>query len=200
MSTLTRKEVDRRIRNHEPLPDSVLVDYPEIARKYKIVKANPSDLKTEIKKLKPRSISRYHKNAKGDLIKENSRAFRDMKNFTSERLEPPSHFDKRSFRTIVQSDGTEIVIGCPKGKYDAKTGRCKVGTRAQAIRKPKREKKDNPRHGNIQALRRGLAKHSKESYEDFKARMLKKHGKIPDAKIRQWYNLKNAGMKALGIK
>ncbi|HQT90404.1 MAG TPA: hypothetical protein PL001_00050, partial [Candidatus Kryptobacter bacterium] len=43
MPHLTRKEVEKRIANGEPLPDSVLVEYPDIARKYRIVpvKENP---------------------------------------------------------------------------------------------------------------------------------------------------------------
>ncbi|MDE2233002.1 MAG: hypothetical protein KGJ90_02610 [Patescibacteria group bacterium] len=61
--------------------------------------------------------------------------------FKHERIESPAKFDKRSFRTITQPDGTEVTIGCPTGKYDAKRKRCKVGTRAQRILKPKRRRK-----------------------------------------------------------
>ena len=50
------------------------------------------------------------------------------------RIQSPKQFDKRSFRTISTGDkkGTKLIIGCPKGKYDAKKKRCKVGTRAQS--------------------------------------------------------------------
>ncbi|HQT90403.1 MAG TPA: hypothetical protein PL001_00045 [Candidatus Kryptobacter bacterium] len=175
--------------------------------------------------------SRYHKNAGGDLIKENpGRDTTTFKNFISTRIESPSHFDKRSFRTIVQNDGTEIVIGCSKGHYNAKTGRCKTGTRAQAIRKPnwksnplnpsrvQRRRNSHPkkkhggimdlrgkyhgaksRHGNISALKRGMSKHLDETFEQFKKRMIKKHGSVPEKRIRQWFNLRNAGAKALGL-
>lgn len=317
MPQLTRKEVEKRIANGEPLPDSVLVDYPDIARKYKIVKVNPADLKTTVKKhlkhdmkeyrgmiedderlMRKLNPSRYRKNGHGDLIRENPGTSRtEFKNFVSKRLEPPSHFDKRSFRTVVQKDGTEIIIGCPKGHYNAKTGRCKKGTRAQSIRTPKkgsgkrnplelhiphfandadgnpiikgnfyiddgekvkiiqlnsmggvlaeydngvmywanpsrlipfqgnenkivhhepsraykkvlrreeRERKgrgkSNPRHGNVAALKRGISKHLNESFSQFKSRMIKKHGHVADTKIKQWYNLRNAGAKALGLK
>ena len=66
--------------------------------------------------------------------------------FKHKRLESPSKFDKRSFRTITQPDGTEITIGCPKGKWDAKRKRCRVGTRAQRILKPKGKKRNSKRY------------------------------------------------------
>lgn len=388
MPHLTEKEIEKRIANGEPLPDSVLVEHPWIARKYNIVPVADNPSRVE----KNPCRSRYRKNAGGDLVRENPHTIRDMKNFTSKRLESPSHFDKRSFRTIVQDNGTEVIIGCPKGHYDAKTGRCRVGTRAQAIRTPKSEKrrkrnpdklswlnessdfdtekrvrkhkkfspnvlgifpdngdpidlklttehsassyeipvlmdqkglaygigemtiapyhtnyKDyerafyagykpadhqwkagsesyypsaknkkgnpetfnekllrklkaygysqisirdgnvyaqtpsgwrgfvsipkslhgkvsddtriadvletfergedsvqktqqrNPRYGNISALKRGMAKHLDETFGEFKKRMIKKHGRVPDKRLRQWFNLRNAGAKALGL-
>ncbi len=311
MPHLTEKEIEKRIANGEPLPDSVLVEHPWIARKYNIVPVADNPSRVE----KNPCRSRYRKNAGGDLVRENPHTIRDMKNFTSKRLESPSHFDRRSFRTVVQDNGTEVIIGCPKGHYDAKTGRCRVGTRAQAIRTPKSEKKrkrnpetfgetiyedargriylrtDDPtgaqsvrlydktrnigigwisrtlalhgnpnisanqltlwvtwiehhqqeiieglhqmgrdivdnaspssvsygiahphwpnswskhnqrnsRHGNISALKRGMAKHLDETFEEFKKRMIKKHGHVSDKRLRQWFNLRNAGAKALGL-
>ncbi len=53
--------------------------------------------------------------------------------YRHERLEDPSAFDPRSLRTIEAGGGDRLVIGCPRGHYDAKRRRCKVGTRAQAI-------------------------------------------------------------------
>jgi len=43
-----------------------------------------------------------------------------------------SSFDKRSFRW-KQSGKARILIGCPKGKWQPKKERCKVGTRAYKI-------------------------------------------------------------------
>ncbi len=50
---------------------------------------------------------------------------------------PSKDFDKRSFRTIKKDKGVRIIIGCPKGKWDDKKKRCKVGTRVQKILYPK---------------------------------------------------------------
>jgi len=48
------------------------------------------------------------------------------------RINPPGMFDRRSFRTkAVGKRGNKIVIGCPRGKFDAKRGRCKTGMQIQ---------------------------------------------------------------------
>lgn len=44
-------------------------------------------------------------------------------------------FDPRSFRAKRVSKRTLITIGCPRGSWDNKKKRCKVGTRAQRIMK-----------------------------------------------------------------
>lgn len=50
-------------------------------------------------------------------------------------INPKDKFDRKSFRTLVR--GTHrIVIGCPKGHYDERKKRCKIGTMAQKILKP----------------------------------------------------------------
>lgn len=59
--------------------------------------------------------------------------------YCPERLESPGRFDPRSFRT-VQTDGHLVTIGCPRGQYDARAGRCRVGTRAQRILHPPGER------------------------------------------------------------
>ncbi len=56
--------------------------------------------------------------------------------FRHERLESPSSFDPKSFRT-VRSGRARVVVGCPKGQWDPSRGICKVGTRAQAILRPR---------------------------------------------------------------
>ena len=51
-------------------------------------------------------------------------------NFCTAVLEPKSSFDKRSFRWKKTKRGRAwMLIGCPRGKWNAKTKRCRVGTR-----------------------------------------------------------------------
>ena len=45
---------------------------------------------------------------------------------------PRKSFDKRSFRWI-KSNGVRVLIGCPKGSWNAKKERCRVGTRAYKV-------------------------------------------------------------------
>lgn len=56
------------------------------------------------------------------------------KNFRRERQFAPSKCAKGSLRTITRGK-VKIVICCPKGKW--RRGRCRVGTRAQSILKPR---------------------------------------------------------------
>lgn len=53
--------------------------------------------------------------------------------FRRRRVRSPKAFAKGSLRTIRTSKTTRRVIGCPKGKYDPKRKRCKVGTKTQAL-------------------------------------------------------------------
>lgn len=55
--------------------------------------------------------------------------------YVSCRVRAPSAFDPRSFRTIARGS-VYLVIGCPKGKWDAKRKRCRVGTKAQRVDRP----------------------------------------------------------------
>ena len=57
--------------------------------------------------------------------------------FCRERQFSPSVCDPRSFRTKPVSKKTKLVVCCPKGKFDRKTKRCKVGTKTQSILKKK---------------------------------------------------------------
>lgn len=52
--------------------------------------------------------------------------------FCETNPKPKSYFDPRSFRWIKRGT-TRLLVGCPKGKWDAKRGRCKVGTKARAV-------------------------------------------------------------------
>ncbi len=51
-------------------------------------------------------------------------------------IESKRKFDPAGFRRI-RTDGTQITIGCPVGKFNKATQRCRVGTRAQSILVPK---------------------------------------------------------------
>lgn len=57
------------------------------------------------------------------------------KNYKRTRVKDPKKFDKRSFRTkdVGKPGHTKIIVACPKGKYDSKKKRCKVGMQTQAI-------------------------------------------------------------------
>ena len=83
-----------------------------------------------------------------------------------ERVAAKGRFDPRSFRT-VRTDGHLVTVGCPKGKYDARRQRCKVGTRAQRILHPpgeatcplpgrevRRRRRENPPAGPVEIYRR----------------------------------------------
>lgn len=50
---------------------------------------------------------------------------------------PLSSFDRRSIRTVARGS-TRILIGCPKGAWQARKQRCKVGTRAYEVITPGR--------------------------------------------------------------
>lgn len=58
-----------------------------------------------------------------------------IKKYIHCRKVSPKSFDPRSFRTKTISKNKKIVIGCPKGKWNPKTRRCKVGTRIQKTMK-----------------------------------------------------------------
>lgn len=52
--------------------------------------------------------------------------------FCERKLAKIGSFDRRSFRWTHRNRNW-LLIGCPKGKWNAKRARCKVGTRAKAI-------------------------------------------------------------------
>ena len=45
---------------------------------------------------------------------------------------PKSTFDPRSFRTLVRGN-TRILVGCPKGEWQPRLERCRVGMRAYEV-------------------------------------------------------------------
>lgn len=59
--------------------------------------------------------------------------------YIRKRIKDPKKFDKRSFRTkdVGRPEHHKIIIGCPKGKYNAKTKKCKVGMQVQSVMEKK---------------------------------------------------------------
>jgi len=57
------------------------------------------------------------------------------KKYIRKRVRNPKQFDSKSLRIkdIGRKGFTKIIVGCPKGKYDAKKKRCKVGMKTQSI-------------------------------------------------------------------
>lgn len=103
----------------------------------------------------------------GKEPKENPvRKYGSRAKYTHTRLGSPSKFDPRSFRTISTGRrGRKVVIGCPKGRWSAMTRRCSVGTRAQALLRPKRGK----------ILRMPRRKHSRFSLAANSGRSRRRH-------------------------
>lgn len=60
-----------------------------------------------------------------------------MKGYCKKKLAKKSSFDARSFRWIKRGR-TKILIGCPRGKWNVKSERCRVGTRAYETLTPGR--------------------------------------------------------------
>lgn len=56
------------------------------------------------------------------------------------RIADPIGFDPRSMRLRKVKEGVKMIVGCPKGKYDAILQRCEVGTRPQSLLKRKTKK------------------------------------------------------------
>ena len=61
------------------------------------------------------------------------------------RVEDPKKFDRRSFRSKRLSKRTRIIVACPRGQYDTRRKRCKVGMKTQSIIKKKKKDGSCPR-------------------------------------------------------
>ncbi len=59
------------------------------------------------------------------------------KNFIRKRQFSPKKCARGSFRMKEIGGGKKLVICCPKGKWNRRRQRCKVGTRAQSILTPR---------------------------------------------------------------
>lgn len=73
---------------------------------------------------------------RGTSVSGLDQAFKIPRKKKVQKLLPKSYFDQRSFRWI-KSGKARILIGCPKGKWSPKKQRCRVGTRAYEIVRPK---------------------------------------------------------------
>lgn len=62
-----------------------------------------------------------------------------VKNWCRKRIKSHKIFDRRSFRIKKINKDTQIVIACPKGKYNPKNKRCSIGTKIQSIRKRRKK-------------------------------------------------------------
>jgi hypothetical protein len=62
-----------------------------------------------------------------------------MRGYHRERLRSERYFDPESFRTKTAGDH-RVIIGCRRGSYDSRTGRCQRSTEVYEILHPKFEK------------------------------------------------------------
>lgn len=102
--------------------------------------------------------------------------------YTHERVQSPRKFARASFRTIDpgRPGHTKLIIGCPKGQWDRKRRRCRVGTQVQAILTEK-----NP--GNPGRTNRVDAKRARKLGSRSMARRgRRRKGRMPAALARYW--------------
>ena len=59
------------------------------------------------------------------------------KNFCRFRIASPSKFDKRSIRTVTPNKNTRVIVGCRKGEWSRKSGKCRGSMQTQAVLKRK---------------------------------------------------------------
>jgi len=72
--------------------------------------------------------------AKKKTVKKKTRS-----KYKHEHIRSSSKMAKGSIRSVVKKRGKKKIIvrvGCPKGRYNKKTKKCKVGTRAVSVLKP----------------------------------------------------------------
>ena len=73
--------------------------------------------------------------------------------FYTERLSPPSRYDKGSFRKKIIKD-RQLLLACPIGKWDANTGKCNVGTKAVSIARTKNiMRRISDKYGNLEGVK-----------------------------------------------
>ncbi len=84
------------------------------------------------------------------LAKRGPYEIRKRGKYVREKVAEATSFDARSFRTVPTGPDHKVIIGCPVGQWDDKSGRCRVGTQAQSILHPLGEAEKfgvaNPEH------------------------------------------------------
>jgi hypothetical protein len=119
------------------------------------------------------------KNKKGYLNPSRSSMLKNSRSrFTHEHIRSPSKFAKGSIRTKRLRGGKEVRIGCPKGRYNKKTRRCKVGTRAVSILKP------NPRERTFHVFAKKGSKYFYWNGKDFNTNYTLSHRFRKESAIR----------------
>lgn len=63
-----------------------------------------------------------------------------MKNFRTKKYRSKRSFAPGSFRTVKLKGGRRLVVGCPRGKYNRRSKRCRVGTRSYELLTPRRKR------------------------------------------------------------
>lgn len=63
-----------------------------------------------------------------------------MKGFSSKRYRSKRVFAPGSFRTVKLKGGRRLIVGCPRGKYNRRSRRCRAGTKAYELLTPKRKR------------------------------------------------------------
>ena len=61
--------------------------------------------------------------------------------YKTKHIQAASKFAKGSIRTVKRGK-VRVRVGCPKGRYAKRSGKCKVGTRAVSILTPKNPRKN----------------------------------------------------------
>ncbi len=62
-----------------------------------------------------------------------------MKHFRSKKLNSKRIFAPGSFRTKKLKGGKRLITACPRGHWNRRSKRCKVGTRAYELLTPRKK-------------------------------------------------------------
>jgi hypothetical protein len=130
-----RIEVEGALRNTEYVGWQKF--YPQVLTPAELAQARRDKLrlrhdKTAYKAFKTALIHKVQRRVKARSLAGGGLGRKMAGRFCERKPLPKTAFDKRSFR-YKQSGSSWILIGCPKGKWDAKRETCKVGTRAHVV-------------------------------------------------------------------
>ena len=118
--------------------------------------------------------------------------------FYVERINAPAKFDKRSFRKKIVGD-RQILIGCPKGKWNASKGACRVGTMAVSIARPLKVTREglSDADEHIYTHESGI---SKERAQENMRRMIEKLESQDDALVAKYSKQDAIGLGSADIR